>query len=110
MDTLIYDVNFGVLEQVRQSMRSGFTDSNGKKSLGLCLDDLASHLSSTSLDIRNALKASGFGRHNIAKDFVPMNSSNPTIKRGSNARSRKCTIVWLDCLPQDLQDKLKRGK
>ena len=106
----MYDVNFVVIEQVRQSMRSGFTDSNGKKSLGICLDDLATHLSTSSLDIRNAVKASGFGRHNIAKDFVPITSTNPTIKRGSNSRSRKCTIVWLDCLPQPLQDRLKQGK
>ena len=106
----MYDVNFVVIEQVRQSMRSGFTDSNGKKSLGICLDDLATHLSTSSLDIRNAIKASGFGRHNNAKDFVPITSTNPTIKRGSNSRSRKCTIVWLDCLPQPLQDRLKQGK
>ena len=81
-----------------------------KKSSGVCLDDLASHFSSSSLDIRNAVKASGFGRHNIAKDFVPVNSTNPTIKRVTDSRSRKCTIIWLDCLPQDLQDRLKQGK
>lgn len=63
-------------------MRTGFSDSNGKRSLGICLDDLASELSSRSVEIRNAVKASGFGRHNIAKDFVPARSRDPTIKRG----------------------------
>jgi hypothetical protein len=90
-------------------MRTGFSDSNGKKSLGICLDDLVSHLSSSSVEIRNAVKTSGFGRHNIAKDFVPVTSTDPAIKRGSNSRSRKCTVIWLDCLPQALQDTLKKG-
>ena len=90
-------------------MWTGFTDSNGKKAIGVCLDDLKPHLTKPPVIIRNATKSSGFGWHNIAKDFVPLESNDPVIRRGLNSHSRKCTIIWLDCLPTELQDQLLKG-
>ena len=47
----------------------------------------------------------------INQDFIPMGSTDTTIKRSTNnAYSRKSTVVWLDTLPADLKQKLKQGK
>ena len=100
-----FDLIFSSSLKVLQSMRTGFSDSNGKSSFSICLDDLTPHLSNSSVIIRNAVKTSGFGRHNVAKDFVPAKSRDPTIRRGCNSHSRKCTIVWL----KELQQRLIQG-
>ena len=50
------------------------------------------------------------GAHNISKDFVPIHSKDCDIRRGINNRSRKCTLVWLCTLPNDLVSLIKQGK
>jgi len=59
-------------------------------------------LTATPAAVREALKSSEMGDNHISKDFVPKRSSNCFIKRGVNSHSRKCSVVWLDALPEGL--------
>lgn len=82
----------------------------GKEVVAICLDDIASYLSATTKQIRESVKALGFGKNNCAKDFVPKGSTDCVVKRPSNSHSRKCTVVWLDRIPTELRIKLKQGQ
>ena len=88
-------------------MRLG-TSYQGKEVVAICFDDLSDALSSNPTLIRCAIKASKMGAHNIAKDFVPINSEQCDIRRGINSRSRKCTTIWLCTLPNDLVSLMKQ--
>ena len=44
-------------------------------------------------EIRLAIK-NEFGHNNVARDFVPLDSTDPKIKRGVNSRSRKCSVMF----------------
>ena len=72
----------------------------GKKVVAICLDDIG-YLSVTAAVVQKAVKDGKVGMHNVAKDFVPAASTNPDVCRGSNSRSRKCTVIWLDQLPAE---------
>ena len=82
---------------------------HGKEVLAICLDDISYIFSNPTLTIRQQLKETNMGKHNIPKDFVPADSINPIIKRKINSYSRKCTVIWLDTLPQHVQEQVKRG-
>lgn len=90
-------------------MRSGVS-YQGKQAVAVCVDDLSAPLHISTDNVRRAVKESGCGKHNVAKDFLAIDSTNPVIKRGVNSRSRKCTVVFVDILPDSLQQKLLRGK
>ena len=60
--------------------------------------------------IKDAIRREGMGVHGISKDFVPINSTNPDIRRAVNSYSRKCTAVWLDRLPRWLEEQLEEGE
>ena len=94
--------------QVLRSMRSGVS-FEGKQAMAICLDDIGEHLQHDCNLIRQSVKENGLGKHNVAKDFVPTDSTNCKIRRGSNSHSRKCTIIWLETLPIDLQEKVLQG-
>ena len=81
----------------------------GKDVVAKVLDDIASHLSSTTKQIKDSVKATGFGNNNISKDFVPRGSTDSVVRRPSNSYSRKCTVVWLDRIPSELREKLQKG-
>ena len=81
----------------------------GRKGLAICWDDVSGILTSTPAVVREALKSSGMGANHISRDFVPKNSSNFIIKRGTNSHSQKCSVVWVDKLPEDLAYKAKQG-
>lgn len=81
----------------------------GKEVVAICIDDIASQLSFTTKQIRDSVKAKGFGSNNVAKDFVPKGSTDSVVRRPSNSHSRKCTVVWLDRIPSELQQKLQQG-
>ena len=81
----------------------------GKKAVAVCLDDIDTTLSSNPTAFRKAVKDGNLGKHNVSKDFVPLDSTNPTIRRETNSRSQKSTVIWLDKLPPNLQEKLQKG-
>lgn len=76
--------------------------------MAVCWDDI-SHLSAASAIIREALKSSKMGVNHVAHDFVPKHSTNCIIKRGHNSYSRKCSILWIDALPQNLAHEIEQG-
>ena len=78
----------------------------GRKGLAICWNAV---LTSTPAVIREALKSSGMDANHISCDFVPKNSSNFVIKRGTNSHSRKCSVVWVDKLLEVLAYKVKQG-
>ena len=59
--------------------------------------------------IQKAVKDGNLGEHNKAKDFVPPTSTNSVIKRRVNNKSRKCTVIWMDCLPPSMKAELEQG-
>ncbi len=89
-------------------MRTGISYM-GHKAVAICLDDVLPHLSADASTIKKAVKTGAVGGHNVAKDFVPPKSEDPSIRRGTNSHSRKCTIVWLEKLPTNLQQSLLQG-
>ena len=90
-------------------MRTGIT-CQGKPVIGICFEDVKQHIPFTPNIVRDCIKVAGLGKHNQAKDFVPLNSTDTIIRRGSNNRSRKCTVVWLERLPSTLKETLMEGK
>lgn len=85
------------------------TSYQGKSAVAICLDDLAGNLSYSPMAIRKAVKDGQLGRHNVSKDFVPESSTNTNIRRDSNSRSRKSTVIWLGKLPAHIKGKLQEG-
>ena len=82
----------------------------GKDVVGICFDDIASYISSgTPTQIRDSIKAFGMGKHNVSKGFVLKESINHIVKRPSNSYSRKSSVVWVDKLPNPLQENLRQG-
>ena len=79
--------------------------------VAVCFEDIKTSISYPIEEIRMAVKENSMGECNKSKDFVPLGSTNTTIKRSTNnAYSRKATVIWLDVLPIDLKQKLKQGK
>jgi len=66
-------------------------------------------LSATPAVVREALKTAKMGGNHISRDFVPKKSTSCIISRGVNSYSRKCSVVWIDTLPEDLAYKAKQG-
>ena len=95
--------------QVMQTMRAGIT-CQGKSAVGICLEHIKHIIPDTPTVVRECIKVAGLRKHNQAKDFVPLNSTDTVIKRGSKNQSRKCTIVWLEILPSTLRENLMEGK
>ena len=90
-------------------MRTSLT-CQGKPAVAICLE-LSDALSLSSSSIQAAVKHAEMGKHNVSRDFVPIDSTNARIKRSTNnSKSKKCTVVWLDQLPPSLQEKLQRGE
>jgi len=82
----------------------------GKPVLAICLEDVAQlFLPYTTKAFRQCVKKDGLGATNISKDFLPSTSKSATIRRGSNCRSRKCTVVYMDELPQKMQADILEG-
>ena len=99
---------FAIL-QVLQSVRTGLT-LHGRQGIAMCLDDLSGKLSNSPTIVREAVKASKAGASHVARDFVPKGSKNCAIKRGANSLSRKCTVIWMDTLPERLCLSANDGK
>ena len=93
--------------QVLRTVRTGVT-YQGRKAVAICLDDLP-QVSTSSRDSQRAVKEGNLGKHNVAKDFVPPNSTDIVIRRGCNSKSRKCTVIWLDQLPSEIVKGLLQG-
>ena len=93
--------------QILRFMRTNIT-LQGKPAVAICLDDLQTSLTATPIAIRTVAKDRNMGKHDVSKDFVPVDSKNPFIRRNSNSRSRKCTVVWLEDLPSLLQERLQK--
>ena len=81
----------------------------GKSAIAICFDDILS-LSVPLSDIRHVVRWQKLGITNIAKDFVPTNSTNAIIRRGSNSMSKKCTVIRTSTIPSELKDRLLTGK
>ena len=75
--------------------------------MAICLDDLP-QVSISSRDSQRAVKEGNLGKHNVAKDFAPPNSTDFVIRRG-NSKSRKCIGIWLDQLPSEIVKGLLQG-
>ena len=52
---------------------------------------------------------SKMGVNHVARDFVSKNSTSSIIKRGVNSYSRKCSVLWIDTIPNDLAYKIEQG-
>ena len=62
--------------------------------VAVCLEDVAQHLPYSSSVFHKCVKKDELGANNISKDFLPnTNTTNTTIKRGSNCHSRNCTVI-----------------
>ena len=96
------------ISKVLQTMRTRVT-YQGKQALAICFDDISS-LSVSSTEVNKVVKTLKIGMTNLAKDFVPKSSKNPVIRRGSNSKSRKCTVIWTDKLSSTLKNRVLRGK
>ena len=90
-------------------MRTGIS-YQGMSVLGVCFEDVAQQLPDTPSYIWECVKMAGLGKHNVAKDFLPTNSTNLVIRRGSNSHSRKYTVILLEKLPVRLKDTLIEGE
>ena len=90
-------------------MRTGIT-YQGKPAIGVCFDDLVQQIPVLPSVVRDYVKVAGMGKHNLSKDFLPPNSKDLIIKRASNGRSRKCTVIWMESLPPALKDTLIEGE
>ena len=89
-------------------MRTGIT-YQGKPIVGVCFDDVTWQIPVTVTAVRDCVKQSGLGKH-VSKDFLRTNSTGLTIRRGTNSRSRKCTVIWLEKLPPALKGTLMEGE
>ena len=79
--------------------------------VAVCFEDIKESMSCSIEQVKVAIRGSNMGECNKAKDFVPVTSKDPIIKRSTgNAYSRKATLVWLDMLPDDLRQNLMKGK
>ena len=77
----------------------------------MCFEDIKASMSFSIEQVKVAIRGSNMGECNKAKDFVPLRSTDPIIKRSTgNAYSRKATLIWLDMLPDDLRQNLMKGK
>ena len=77
--------------------------------MAICIEDVAKHLPHPASTFRQCVKKDGLGANNVSKDFLPSKSKSTTIKRGSNCRSRKCVVVYMDKLPQKMQSDVLEG-
>ena len=81
-----------------------------KSVVEICLEYVAQRLPYSSNVFHKCVKKDELGANNISKDFLPNTSTtNTTIKRGSNCHSRKCTTIWMDKLPQNMQNGMIEG-
>ena len=76
--------------------------------MAIYLDDLP-QVSISSRDSQRAVKEGNLGKHNVAKDFAPPNSTDFVIRRGCNSISRKGIVIWLDQLPSEILKGLLQG-
>ena len=80
----------------------------------MCLADeaLSSHLTDSPSSIRAAIEGSGLGMDKqLSKDFLlPSSKDTEIVRYRENSKSRKCTTVYLELLPAELQEHLKQGK
>ena len=74
-----------MLMQVLKSVRTGIS-FQGRPCLAMCLEDLDIEAGK----VRQCVKSSNLGKHNVAKDFLPLSMN---IKRGVNCQSRTCTVI-----------------
>ena len=91
-----------------QSIRTGVS-YQGREVLAICWDDVCHSLSESPSVIREAIKMSKMGVNHVARDFVPKNSTSSIIKRGVNSYSCKCSVLWIDTIPNDLAYKIEQG-
>ena len=62
-------------------------------------------------EIKMSVEASGSGQYKkMSRDFFVPNAVTTTITRGRNARKRKCCLIKLSHLPENLRSQLKRSK
>jgi hypothetical protein len=95
--------------QVLQSVRTGIS-CDGKPVAAICLEDVAEHIPFSSSTFRDAVKSNRWGKHNVSKDFLPSTATtNVVIRRGHNSRARKCTVVWIEKLPENQQITISKG-
>ena len=74
-------------------------------------DSVARFLTHPVTTVRKALTNGKFGLVNIAKDFLsPDDSSAKIVARGTNSYRRKCDVMFLDTLPNDVVSNLKSSK
>ena len=80
----------------------------GREVVSVCLQDIET-LSTPPKELRAIVRSNALGNASRAKDFVPANSTDSTVKRRTNSYSRKATVVQLDMLPPHLVQELKEG-
>ena len=98
--------------QILQYMRTGCLVDQ-REVVAVVYEDRASALTYPCETIKKTIDSLGIGcTKNIIKDFLKAHAKTTTISRGvlKSAFKRKCSSIWLDTLPDDIQADLKRGE
>ena len=80
-------------------------DTEKKEALAVVLGDIASVLSSS-----KRKKIEGKWGKTCQKDFLRPNSTICKVQWGKNARKRRCFAFFLQYLPSEVVQELRRGK
>ena len=86
----------------------GSTGSDKHELVAIAFEDVASALS---VSVRDQIMSSDMGKtRKITKDFLLPTAETTVISRkAGTSKCRKCSVVWLDTLPEGLQSKLRSG-
>ena len=83
----------------------------GDEVVAIVLDDVSEEITFSCAEVKASILAGGFGEYRkMARDFLSVSANTTIIKRGRSDRKRKCCVIKLKRLPQDVQARLKSGK
>lgn len=85
------------------------TSVGGEEVLAVVLTDVSGQLTHPPYTIKQMIVREEWGGTET-KDFLAPDAVSSTIIRGSNSRRRKCTVVVLAKLDDDLQKNIREGK
>ena len=92
-------------------MRTADTYMRKEEVVAVVLENVAFGLTHSCAEIKMSVEASGSGQYKkMSRDFLVPNAVTTTITRGRNAWKRKCCLIKLSHLPENLHSQLKRSK
>lgn len=104
-----------MLRYIRTGCTVASSDSDGddeqREVVAVVFEDVASVISVSLKVVKERILSAKIGKtKKIKKDFLAPTANTAVIVRKKSALGRKCCVVWLDTLPDDLQKKLRSGK